>query len=88
MAKFYSCFITFYASDVLPETFKVKTKVKKGKIFFLNQVAETIRSFISEVGPNPDRTWKFEYTGDLKADFMEGLAKFHKKNPAVPIGSI
>jgi hypothetical protein len=50
-----------YATDVLPETFKVKTKAKKGKIFFLNQVAETIRPFISEVGPNPDRTWTFEY---------------------------
>ena len=53
MAKFYSCCITLYAADVLPETFKVKTKVKKGKIFFLNQVAETIRSFISEVGLRP-----------------------------------
>ncbi len=88
MAKFYSCSITLYAADVLPETFKVKTKVKKGKIFFLNQVAETIRSFISEVGPNPDRTWMFEYTGDLKTEFMEGLNKSYQKNPAVPMGGI
>lgn len=88
MAKFYSCCITLYASDVLPETFKVKTKVKKGKIFFLNQVAETIRSFISEVGPNPDRAWMFEYTGDLKTEFTEGLTKLYQKNPAVPMGGI
>ncbi len=88
MAKFYSCCITLYAADVLPETFKVKTKVKKGKIFFLNQAAEIIRSFISEVGPNPDRAWMFEYTGDLKTEFMEGLTKLNQKNPAVPMGGI
>ena len=88
MTKFYSCYITLYAADVLPETFLVKTKVKKGKIIFLNQVAETIRSFISEVGPNPNRTWTFEYTGDLKTEFMEGLNKLCQKNPAVPMRGI
>jgi hypothetical protein len=88
MAKFYSCHITFYAADVLPETFKVKNKVKKGKMFFLNQVAETVRSFIGEIGPNPDRTWTFEYSGDLKTDFMEGLNKSYQKNSAVPLGGI
>ena len=88
MAKFYSCCITLYAADVLPGTFKVKTEVKKGKIFFLNQAAETIRSFISEVGPNPERTWMFEYTGDLKTEFKKGLTTLYQKNPAVPIGGI
>ena len=69
---------------------RLKTKVKKGEIFFLNQVAETIRSFMGEVGsnPNPDRVWMFEYTGDLKTDFMEGLTKLYQKNPAVPMGGI
>ncbi len=88
MVKFYSCCVTFYSADVLPETFKVKTKVKKGKIFFLNQVAETIRSFISEVGPNPERTWTFEYAGDLKTEFMEGLARLRQKNAVVPMEDI
>ncbi len=78
MAKFYSCSITLYAADVLPETFKVKSKVKKGKIFFLNQVAETIRSFISEVGPNPERTWTFE-AGDLKQSSWKGWLSCARK---------
>ena len=68
MAKLYFCCIILYAADVLPETFKVKTKVKKGKNFFLSQIPETIRSFVNEVGPNPDRAWMFEYTGDLKTE--------------------
>ncbi len=86
MAKFYCCTVTLFASDVLPETFEVKAKVKKGKVFFLNKVADTIRLFTSEIGPNPDRAWVIEYEGDLKEDFMDGLCQQSKDNPAVPLG--
>lgn len=86
LAKFYFCRVTLYASDVVPETFEVKAKVKKGKIFFLNQVADTIRLFISEVGPKPNRAWAIEYEGDLKDDFLKELYKQSRKNPAVPSG--
>jgi hypothetical protein len=50
-----------HAPDVVPETFEVKSKAKKGKVFFLNKVADTIRVFISEIGSKPNRDWAIEY---------------------------
>ena len=83
MAKFYCCSVTMWAPDVVSETFEVKTKSKKGKAFFLNKVADTIRLFISEVGSKPNRDWAIEYEGDLKEDFMKKLPKEYRKNSAV-----
>jgi hypothetical protein len=86
LAIFYCCTVTMYAPDLVSETFEDKAKAKKGKVFFLNKVADTIRLFISEIGSKPHKACAIEYDGDLKEDFMKELHKESKKNTAVPSG--
>jgi hypothetical protein len=65
-------------------TYFVANIRKKRLLLLLNNAADTIRLFISEIGSKPNRDWTIEYEGDLKENFMKELNKESKKNPAVP----